>query len=141
MKIDIINGPNLNLLGVREPEIYGSRSFDDFFLELESKYFDIDLSYFQSNHEGALIDKIQDIGFESDGIVINPGALAHQSIALADTIKSIKSPVIEVHLSNIFAREPFRHHSFIAPYCKGQISGFGLISYQLAIDYLIMMSQ
>ncbi len=141
MKIFIINGANLNLLGVREPEIYGNRSFNDFFHELESKYFDIDLQYFQSNHEGELIDKIHEIGFDVHGIVFNPGAFAHQSIALADAVKAIPVPVIEVHLSNIQAREPFRHHSYIAPYCIGQISGLGLISYQLAIDYLIMMEQ
>ncbi len=138
MKVHIINGPNLNLLGRREPNIYGFQSFDDFFDELVTKYSDIDLFYFQSNSEGELIDKIHEVGFDADGIVINPGAYAHTSLAIADAIRAIKSPVIEVHISNVYARESYRHHSYISPHCTGVISGLGLEGYQLALDYLIM---
>jgi 3-dehydroquinate dehydratase-2 len=141
MKIHIINGPNLNLLGVREPEIYGKRSFGDFMKELKHKYPDISLAYFQSNHEGAIIDYLHEAGFDSDGIILNAGALAHQSIALADAVKAIQCPVIEVHISNVHAREAFRHHSYISAASIGQITGLGLESYQLALDYFIMMGQ
>jgi 3-dehydroquinate dehydratase II len=139
MKILIINGPNLNLLGVREREIYGDLSFEEYFDELKDAYFDIELTYFQSNHEGEIIDKLQKKGFDSDGIIINAGALTHTSIAIRDAIKSIKTPVVEVHISNIFAREDFRQNSYLAGVCKGIISGFGLESYALAIDSFIDM--
>lgn len=138
MKVHIINGPNLNLLGRREPNIYGFQRFDDFFDELAAKYSDIELSYFQSNSEGELIDKIQEVGFDADGLVLNPGAYAHTSLAIADAVRAIKSPVIEVHISNVYARESYRHHSYISPHCIGVISGLGLEGYQLALDYLIM---
>jgi 3-dehydroquinate dehydratase-2 len=135
-KIIIINGANLNLLGVREPEIYGSQTFEAYFQELKNKYINIDLQYFQSNHEGFLIDKIQEVGFSYNGIILNAGAYTHTSIALADAIASIQTPVVEVHISNIYKRESFRHKSFLTPYCVGMITGFGLKSYELAIEYL-----
>ncbi len=138
MKIQIINGPNLNLVGTREPSLYGYQTFIDFFDELVVKYPDIDLKYFQSNHEGELIDKLHEIGFDYDGIIINPGAYAHTSIALADAIRAIKTPIIEVHLTNIYARENFRHHSYTAACCKGVISGMGMEGYQFALDHFIM---
>ncbi len=136
MKILILNGPNLNLLGKREPEIYGSNDFESYFEKLKGEFPAISLEYFQSNHEGAIVDKIQEVGFEYDGIVLNAGAYTHTSVAIADAIKAIKSPVIEVHISNIFTREEFRHHSFISPVSVGIISGFGLNSYKLAIAHL-----
>jgi len=136
MDILIINGPNLNLLGKREPSVYGTTAFDDYFLELQSIYSAAcNLYYFQSNHEGAMIDKLHETGFEYDGIVLNAGAYTHTSIALHDAIKSITTPVIEVHISNIHTREEFRHKSLIAPACKGSIIGLGLESYSLAIEY------
>ncbi|HMU98021.1 MAG TPA: type II 3-dehydroquinate dehydratase [Chitinophagales bacterium] len=135
-KIIIINGPNLNLLGKREPEIYGSQTFQDIFNQLQIDNPTIELSYYQSNIEGELINKIHEIGFNFDGIVLNAGAYTHTSIAIADAIKSISTPVIEVHISNTFAREPFRHHSYISPVAKGIIVGFGFKSYQLALDSL-----
>lgn len=136
MKIIIINGPNLNLLGKREPTIYGTTAFDDYFLGLQSLYSTVcDLIYFQSNHEGALIDKLHETGFEYDGIILNAGAYTHTSVALHDAIKSITTPVIEVHISNIHTREEFRHKSMIGPACKGSIIGLGLESYDLAIEY------
>lgn len=138
MKIQIINGPNLNLVGTREPSLYGYQTFIDFFDELVVKYPDIDLKYFQSNHEGELIEKLHEIGFDYDGIIINPGAYAHTSIALADAIRAIKTPIIEVHLTNIYARESFRHHSYTAACCKGVISGMGMEGYQFALDHFIM---
>ncbi|MEN9917940.1 MAG: type 3-dehydroquinate dehydratase, partial [Bacteroidota bacterium] len=138
--IIIINGPNLNLLGKREPSIYGSTTFDTFFLELQSSY-QSELSYFQSNHEGALIDKLHEVGFDYDGIVLNAGAYTHTSLALHDAIKSITTPVLEVHISNIHAREEIRHKSFIAAACKGSIVGLGMDSYKLAVDYFISKSQ
>jgi 3-dehydroquinate dehydratase-2 len=137
MNIIIINGPNLNLLGKREPEIYGNSSFENYFETLQEKFTSIHLHYFQSNIEGELIDKLHEIGFSYDGIVMNAGAYTHTSIALADAIKSITTPVIEVHISNTFAREDFRHHSFIAPNAKGIIIGFGLRSYDLALHSFI----
>lgn len=133
MKIIIINGPNLNLLGKREPEIYGSQTFDDYFLTLKNKYPSLALHYFQSNHEGALIDKIHEIGFEFDGIILNAGAYTHTSIALRDALAGIKTPTIEVHISNIYAREEFRHHSYLTAKCQGIISGLGLKGYELAL--------
>lgn len=134
MKIAIINGPNLNLLGTRETSIYGSQSFDDYLLDLKSKYSEIELEYFQSNVEGELINKIHEVGFTFDGIVLNAGAYTHTSIAIGDAIKAIKSPVIEVHISNTFSRESFRHQSYISPNAKGVIIGFGLKSYELAVQ-------
>ena len=138
MKILIINGPNLNLLGTREPSIYGDQTFEVFFSELKSLYADkCELFYFQSNHEGALIDKIHEVGFEYDGIVLNAGAYTHTSIALHDAIKAVSTPVIEVHISNVHAREEFRHRSMIAPACKGAVIGLGFDSYSLALEYII----
>ncbi len=134
MKILIINGPNLNLLGKREPEVYGSTTFEDYFGELKSKFGSLDLEYFQSNVEGELIDKIHEVGFSYDGIVINAGAYTHTSVALRDAIAGIETPVIEVHISNTHQREEFRHHSYISPVCKGVILGFGLDSYRLALE-------
>lgn len=134
MKILIINGPNLNLLGKREPEVYGSKTFEDYFGELKSKFNDLNLEYFQSNVEGELIDKIHEVGFSYDGIVINAGAYTHTSVALRDAIAGIETPVIEVHISNTHQREEFRHHSYISPVCKGVILGFGLDSYRLALE-------
>lgn len=137
MQILIINGPNLNLLGKREPTVYGTTGFDEYFGELQSMYPSCKLSYFQSNHEGLLIDKIQESGFEYDGIILNAGAYTHTSIALHDAIKSVTTPVIEVHISNIHSREAFRHKSMIAAACTGSVIGLGLDSYRLAIEYFI----
>ena len=137
MNLIIINGPNLNLLGKREPNVYGSTSFETYFSELVAKYPTVNLSYFQSNIEGELIDKIQEQGFVADGIILNAGAYTHTSIAIGDAVKAIATPVIEVHISNTFSRETFRHQSFISPNAKGVIIGFGLKSYDLAIDSLI----
>jgi len=136
-KIQIINGPNLNLLGTREPGVYGNRSFEAYLEELKSLYPDIRIDYFQSNTEGALIDKIHEAGFSFDGIILNAGAYTHTSIALHDAIKAVTTPVIEVHISNVHARESFRHHSFISPACKGVIAGFGMDSYRLALESFI----
>ena len=138
MKIQIINGPNLNLLGTREPSIYGHQSFDDFFDELVVKYPDIQLNYFQSNSEGEIIDRIHEIAYAYNGIIINPGAYAHTSIAIADAIRAVQCTVVEVHISNVYAREAYRHHSYLSPHVLGVISGLGLEGYQLALDYLIM---
>lgn len=135
-KILILNGPNLNLLGVREPGIYGSESFESYLSELRSRYAEVEIDYFQSNHEGALIDKMQEVGFTYDGIVLNAGAYTHTSVALHDCIRAIKTPVIEVHISNVHQREEFRHHSMISAACKGVICGFGMDSYRLAIEHL-----
>jgi 3-dehydroquinate dehydratase II len=137
MKILILNGPNLNLLGVREKSIYGDRSFLEFFNELQNRYKDIELEYHQSNVEGELIDKLHEVGFSYDGVIFNAAAYTHTSIALADAIAAIKTPVVEVHISNVHAREEFRHKSFISKNCKGVISGFGLDSYVLALSYFI----
>jgi len=134
MKIIIINGPNLNLLGKREPEVYGSETFESFFNQLKIAFPHLELSYFQSNIEGELIDKIQEVGFSYDGIILNAAAYTHTSIGIGDAVKAIQTPVIEVHISNTFARESFRHQSFISPNAKGIIIGFGLQSYNLALQ-------
>lgn len=136
MRIQIINGPNINLLGKREPSIYGSVTFEDYLSELRAAYTDIEIGYFQSNIEGEMIDCIQQTGFEADGIILNAGAYTHTSIALQDAIRSVTAPVIEVHISNVHSREPFRHVSLIACACKGVICGFGLHSYRLALEAL-----
>lgn len=136
-RILIINGPNLNLLGIREPEIYGKNSFDEFLTKLKASFSDVDISYYQSNIEGELINKMQEVGFSYDGIVLNAGAYTHTSIALLDCIRSIKCPVIEVHISNVYQREEYRHHSMISSGCNGVICGFGLNSYKLAIEALL----
>ncbi|MFN8166854.1 MAG: type II 3-dehydroquinate dehydratase [Bacteroidia bacterium] len=133
MKIHIINGPNLNLLGQREPGVYGSESFDSFFEKLKAEFPENEFSYFQSNVEGELINNLHENGFNTDGIIINAGGYTHTSVAIADAIAAIKTPVIEVHISNIFAREEYRHISLIAGKCIGSISGFGLDSYRLAV--------
>ena len=137
MKIIIINGPNLNLLGKREPEIYGSESFETYFEMLKTKFEPIELHYCQSNHEGEIIDKIHEIGFSFDGIVINAGGLTHTSVSLSDALGSVKTPAIEVHISNIHAREEYRKHSYLTAKCKGMICGLGLKGYELAIDWFI----
>lgn len=137
MKIQIINGPNINLLGKREPSIYGSVSFEEYLSGLRNKYPEIQVDYYQSNIEGEMINVIQQTGFEVDGIILNAGAYTHTSIALQDAIRSITAPVIEVHISNVHARESFRHISMIAGACKGVICGFGLDSYRLAIEALL----
>jgi 3-dehydroquinate dehydratase-2 len=134
MKIFIINGPNLNLLGKREPEVYGNQTFEDYFETLKSKYSNLQLDYFQSNIEGELIDKIQEVGFNYDGIILNAAAYTHTSIGIGDAVKAISTPVIEVHISNTFSRETFRHQSYISPNAKGIIIGFGLKSYELALE-------
>lgn len=133
MKTHIINGPNLNLLGQREPGVYGSESFDSFFEKLKAEFPENEFSYFQSNVEGELINNLHENGFNTDGIIINAGGYTHTSVAIADAIAAIKTPVIEVHISNIFAREEYRHISLIAGKCIGSISGFGLDSYRLAV--------
>jgi len=139
-KILIVNGPNLNLLGVREPDIYGHRDFNEYFNELKARYADCaELSYFQSNSEGGLIDELQRVGFDRDGIVFNAGAYTHTSLALGDCIRSITTPVIEVHISNVHARESVRHESMIASACRGVIAGFGLDSYRLAVEALLAL--
>jgi 3-dehydroquinate dehydratase-2 len=135
-KIQIINGPNLNLLGKREPTVYGSLGFDAYLERLRSSFPDCDIRYFQSNSEGALIDMIHKAGFEVDGIILNAGAYTHTSVALHDAIKAVEAPVIEVHISNVHAREAFRHKSMISAACKGVIAGFGLDSYRLAVEAL-----
>ena len=134
MKLIIINGPNLNLLGKREPAIYGSESFEDFMEQLKSQFSSIDLEYYQSNIEGELIDKLHEVGFDYDGIVLNAGAYTHTSIGIGDAVKAIETPVVELHISNVHSREDFRHKSFIAANAKGVIFGFGLKGYQLAIQ-------
>jgi len=133
-KILILNGPNLNLLGVREKNIYGDLSFEVYFEELKSKYTHLDLHYFQSNSEGAIIDKLHEVGFSFDGIVLNAGAYTHTSVAIADAISGINTPVVEVHISNVHQREEFRHHSYLSKSCKGVILGFGLDSYRLGLE-------
>ena len=133
-KLIIINGPNLNLLGKREPSIYGDLTFVEFLIKIKSKYKNVDIDYFQSNIEGELIDKIQEVGFSYDGIILNAGAYTHTSIGIGDAVKAIETPVIEVHISNTFGREEFRHQSFISANAKGIILGFGLQSYELAIQ-------
>ncbi len=136
MHIAIINGANLNLLGTREPEVYGSTTFEDYFTELKSKFPSITFSYFQSNVEGELINQVQKMGAESDGIVLNAAAYTHTSIGLGDAVSAIAVPVVEVHISNIYAREEYRHHSFLTGKCAGVISGLGLKGYDLAIEFL-----
>lgn len=135
--IQIINGPNLNLLGRREPGIYGSRSFDEYLEVLRSRYPEVKLDYYQSNHEGDLIDCIHACGFEADGIVINAGAYTHTSVALHDALRAVSAPAVEVHISNVHQREEFRHHSLISAACRGVICGFGLDSYRLAVEALL----
>lgn len=137
MALLIINGPNLNLLGKREKNIYGAQSFEDYFSDLKAKYTQANLSYFQSNSESEIIDKIHEVGFEIDGIIINAGAFTHTSVAIRDAIAGINSPVVEVHISNVHAREEFRHNSFLSAVCKGVIVGFGLDSYRLAVEHFL----
>ena len=134
MKIQIINGPNLNLLGVREKSIYGDSSFETYFDELKSKYSIIELEYFQSNVEGEIINKLHEVGFSYDGIILNAGAYTHTSVAISDAISGIKTPVVEVHISNIYAREEYRHISLTGKNCKGVLTGFGLNGYRLALE-------
>jgi 3-dehydroquinate dehydratase II len=136
MKIQIINGPNLNLLGKREPETYGNQSFEDYFEKLKARFPAIELHYYQSNVEGELINKLHEVGFSFDGIILNAGAYTHTSVALHDAIAAIKAPVIEVHISNVYAREEFRHKSLITSKCVGLITGFGMDGYAMGIQYL-----
>ncbi|WP_340198915.1 type II 3-dehydroquinate dehydratase [Ascidiimonas sp. W6] len=137
MKLIIINGPNLNLLGKREPEIYGTETFEDFFRSLQMKFRAIELEYFQSNIEGILIDKLQEVGFSYDGVILNAASYTHTSVGIGDAVKAIKTPVVEVHISNTFGREAFRHQSYISAGAKGVILGFGMQSYELAIKSFI----
>jgi 3-dehydroquinate dehydratase-2 len=137
MKLIIINGPNLNLLGVREPSVYGNQSFAEYLEDLKKKFSSVQIDYFQSNVEGEIINKLHEIGFSYEGIILNAGGYTHTSVAIADAVAGIKTPVAEVHISNIYAREEFRHHSLIAGKCKGSISGFGLDSYRLAVESFI----
>ncbi len=134
MKIAIINGPNLNLLGTRETDIYGDQSFQDYFSELQFKYTEVELTFFQSNVEGELIDKLQEYGFSYDGIILNAAAYTHTSVGIGDAVKAIETPVVEVHISNTFNREEYRHHSYVSAGAKGVILGFGLRSYELAVQ-------
>ena len=134
MKLIIINGPNLNLLGKREPGVYGDSSFEDYLNKLQSKYSDLVLDYFQSNIEGKIIDKLHEVGFDYDGIILNAAAYTHTSVGIGDAVKAIETPVIEVHISNVYSREDFRHNSYIAPNASGIIIGFGLKGYELAIE-------
>ena len=135
--ISIINGPNLNLLGKREPGIYGTQDFDFFFTELQKEFPNVSFTYFQSNVEGELINELQRVGFDADGIVFNPGGYTHTSVAIGDAVAAISSKVIEVHISNVFARESFRQHSFVSPHAHGVISGLGLHGYTLAVQHLL----
>jgi 3-dehydroquinate dehydratase-2 len=137
VKIQIINGPNLNLLGVREKSIYGDSNFETYLEELRKRYPEISVSYYQSNVEGEIINKIHEVGFSFDGIILNAGAYTHTSIAIADAIAAVKTPVVEVHISNVYKREEFRHHSMLAASCRGVIAGFGMDSYRLAIESII----
>ncbi len=137
MKIQIINGPNLNLLGKREKDIYGNQNFESFFSSLQERFPQTDLTYFQSNHEGEIVDRIQEIGFSFDGIVLNGGAYTHTSVAIRDAIAAVTTPVIEVHISNVHAREKFRHNSYLSGVCRGIIVGLGLDGYRLAIEHFI----
>lgn len=141
MKIQIINGPNINLLGKREPGIYGARSFEDYLQELKKRYPQVVFEYYQSNVEGEMINKIHEVGFDYDGIVLNAGAYTHTSIALQDAIRAVTSPVVEVHISNVHQREEFRHQSMIACACAGVICGFGLDSYRLGVEALLVKCQ
>lgn len=137
MKIIIINGPNLNLLGKREPETYGNQSFESYFNELKNQFSNIELSHFQSNIEGEIIDQLHQVGFDYDGIILNAAAYTHTSVGIGDAVKAIQTPVVEVHISNTYARENFRHQSYIAPNARGIIIGFGLESYRLAVQSFI----
>ena len=137
MRIAIINGPNLNLLGTREPEVYGSQTFEQYYEALRAKYPAVTFSYFQSNIEGELIDELQRVGFSSDGVILNPGGYTHTSVAIGDVIAAIKAPVIEVHISNIHAREEFRRISHVSAKAKGTIAGLGLKGYELAVRYFL----
>ncbi|MCS5491512.1 type II 3-dehydroquinate dehydratase [Algoriphagus limi] len=137
MKIQIINGPNLNLLGKREPEVYGSRSFEEYLEELKSQFPSVEIHYFQSNVEGELINKIQEVGFDFDGILFNAGGYTHTSVAISDAIAAVTTPVLEIHISNIYKREEFRHKSIISKSCVGMISGLGLKGYELGIRYFL----
>ena len=137
MKIQIINGPNLNLLGKRETSIYGSQSFDEFFVTLQKRFTTITLEYFQSNVEGEIVNKLHEVGFSFDGIIINAGAYTHTSVAIHDAIGGINTPTVEVHISNVYAREEFRHKSLITSKCAGMITGFGMEGYAMALNYLI----
>ena len=139
MNLIIINGPNLNLLGIREKEIYGDESFESYYESLQKKFKNININYYQSNHEGELIEKIQEVGFSYDGIIINAGGFTHTSVALRDAISSVTSPAIEVHISNILSREDFRKKSYLSDVCSGIISGLGLLGYEAAIKEVIMM--
>ncbi|MFO7256328.1 MAG: type II 3-dehydroquinate dehydratase [Bacteroidota bacterium] len=141
MKIQIINGPNLNLLGKREPDVYGNQSFEAFLDTLRKRFSPTEIHYFQSNIEGELVSKIQEVGFSYDGIILNAGAYTHTSVAIHDAIAAIKTPVVEVHISNVYAREEFRHKSIITSKCVGIISGFGLESYSLALTYFMLKLQ
>lgn len=141
MRIQIINGPNLNLLGSREPGIYGKESFSEFIENLKSDYPNIDISYFQSNIEGEIINKLHESGFDYDGIILNAGGYTHTSVSIRDAIKAIKTPVVEVHISNVYAREEFRHKSMLTAVCMGVIAGFGLNSYKLAIESLLFANK
>lgn len=137
MNIQIINGPNLNLLGVREKSIYGDASFESYLADLQKRFPDVNISYYQSNIEGEIINKLHEVGFSFDGIILNAGAYTHTSVGIADAIAGINTPVVEVHISNVYKREEFRHHSFLSPNCKGIIVGFGLDGYRLGIESII----
>jgi len=137
MKISIINGPNLNLLGTREPSVYGDKTFEDYYNTLQMKFPQVQFDYFQSNVEGEIINRLHEVGFSSDAVLLNAGAYTHTSVAIGDAIKAINSPVIEIHISNTFAREDFRHTSYITPVAKGLIIGFGLDSYRLGIESVL----
>jgi len=137
MKIQVINGPNLNLLGKREPEVYGSESFESYFVQLQSQFPDVEFSYFQSNVEGELINKIQEVGFSFDGIILNAGGYTHTSVALSDAVASVTTPTVEVHISNLYKREEFRHKSILSKSCVGMIAGLGLKGYALAVQYFL----
>lgn len=137
MQLQIINGPNLNLLGKREPEVYGKQDFEMYLVELRKKHSSVTIGYFQSNVEGELINELHRCGFSADGIILNAGGYTHTSVAIADAVAAIKSPVIEVHISNVFAREEYRHQSFLSKHCKGVITGLGLMVYELAVDYFV----
>ncbi|MGB4293165.1 MAG: type II 3-dehydroquinate dehydratase [Bacteroidales bacterium] len=141
MKIQIINGPNLNLLGKREPEKYGDTSFEDFLAELREKYPSVEIEYFQSNVEGEIINRIHETGFTFDGIILNPGGYTHTSVAIADAVAAVKCPVVEVHITNVAAREEFRHNSLVGRFCRGSIIGFGLLGYLLAIEAIIHLAK
>lgn len=141
MRIQIINGPNLNLLGIREPEIYGTRTWEIYLKVLRNRYPQVRIDYYQSNLEGEIINKIQEVGFDRDGIVLNAGAYTHTSVAILDAIKSVSTPTIEVHISNVHQREEFRKHSMISVGCMGVISGFGLDSYRLAIEAILTKAE